>query len=234
MTQQTEINQFVDAINKISSVREYDLSILEVAQHNNNLAFWAIIISLSVALITVITTIYIFRRQENIIKKQLEVSSQQNKIALFDKRFHIFSLISQIYINIIGLPNLKDAKQSHKTPENISILLLKYFFHNIIINPFSRETPFQLVILHFQGETGKILTQLNSTQFMFYLDDKQKKSLKKLTQLVTDFSLLLFDYAGESEDTLIFAKILEIKNFYEKSCFIGYLKKQVYISDDYK
>jgi len=197
MKQETDINQFVEAINGISSVRDYDLKILETAQHYNNLALWAIIISLFVALITIIATIYIFRRQENIIKEQLKISSQQNSIALFDKRYGLISMMEKLTSNLTVI--VVNASFISGLSENDKIALI---FNNISFVP-NESNSIKL---------SYILEQFKILKYLFILEDEDKVHINEIKKGLRALATNIIDESAKNHSLNLTHKG-EIENF---------------------
>lgn len=229
MKQQTEINPLVEAINGISRVRDYDLNILETAQRTNDIAFWAIIISVGVALITIIATIYIFRRQENIIKDQLEVSNQQNKIALFDKRYtsyksyHIF--MQNAHNALGGIENDLSYKGEIKWRE----------FFNSLIFVEGKKRDFK----------SRIILRSGMKDFTFnlekikYLFDFDRAELSNLDDIISKFKDLCDAVRGDDdghdnpayehacEYEILPEKLTKLLNLIVESTFYETMEKQL-------
>lgn len=79
---------------------------------------WADIASVGLSLLAVIVAGFVARRQNKISKQQADISEQQNKIALFEKRYDVYYEV----MKIIGIGEELDYSESLTTSIMLDVL----------------------------------------------------------------------------------------------------------------
>ncbi len=226
-----EYEILIQAINGISDVRQHDNNILVAAQESNELACWAIFMSIFVTIVTIFASIYIYRRQENIIREQLRVSEQQNKIALFEKSYEIICAINSFTVNINSLK--KGLENIHKKSD---FMLKKELISSLFC--YNNSNPLEYTqlnnedfLFYIYRDTNNLKKYLHKSKLIFKLDDDDKSELEFLEKMIDFFTNFLFYDNTVVEIKLINDKLNEHVTLYPDSRLLKNLEKQLYLVD---
>ena len=170
------LNRFIDnerlliAIDGISKVRNYDNHILYVA--------------VASAIVTTLVTAFIYYRQSAILK-------QQNNIALFEKRYELYSFIQRVARNtkLIYIEELIEELSSGHDIINKTMSVTNWIFEGIIdinldtlneLDECSKEKLSRKIEIDFSKALNKIIT----VKYIFALSTEELKQIEDIQKLL--------------------------------------------------